>query len=807
MKRFCNRKAVTIIELMAVLVIIGVFIAMVSPDVASYLKERKKESALDNIKIIREAISSYMSDHRLLPKKSSKKLSLLTVVEKQNLFKLKDYTNSDLYLAFPTCLAQLVKEKYILFIPDNPFTKDCNWEIRGFAESKDKPSSWIKAVPQNGSGKYDGSFVVSDNTPFMPLITNSAQREIDPVTGITAEVIVGAITGIFDVRFGDSTDNYHADIDSWDEKEDGKWKYIPDILENISAYPNEIFMEPGNVVSFLSLIDFVASYTVSPQKSSMAGDFPPDPTIKFSPDPAAGTLMVPDTFTAGAVKGRYLVDVECEETNIIQHTSFYVDISPPVEFITVSTNEITILLFKGFDLNSITVMAKFDGIGTPENVSTDPKLKWTVLSGPGNIINNSAFKDVGTVGDVVVQAEFKGKTQSVIIHIISIVESIYATPNSFTMRNGESLNLNSAVKVCSVYTNFDTEEITPIWTIYNDSGAKGNIVANVYNAPNSGEVLLSLLASYNYNGKIHTTMITIQVLKKLVSISVVPDVLEFKNARISGGFISPHLPADILPPKITVYGRFSDNVDLILPPSSLIFSKVSGSATSSVTPEGIFDEIDPATVSSTTLRVTAFVDGYSAQDNLTINLRHVVTDLELIPDTMKVKNMDSINLEDIGGIITYSDGVTENIVMPDPYLQFIKGAYVLGYFKASDTYVWNAGLGTFEIQSVMTNTFYADTSEIGSISVVGKYSKDNEEVFDTVNIKVYQKLIELTATPDKKTILTGQSVDLFTDFVYNAKYSNSAFDHIALTDLSYELKDDGVNPVIGTMTGSVYNAP
>ncbi|MCK9471871.1 MAG: fibronectin type III domain-containing protein, partial [Bacilli bacterium] len=42
---------------------------------------------------------------------------------------------------------------------------------------------------------------------------------------------------------------------------------------------------------------------------------------------------------------------------------------------------------------------------------------------------------------------------------------------------------------------------------------------------------------------------------------------------------------------------------------------------------------------------------------------------------------------------------------------------------------------------------------------------------------------------------------------YNAKYSNSAFDHIALTDLSYELKDDGVNPVIGTMTGSVYNAP
>ena len=338
MRRFCNRKAVTIIELMAVLVIIGVFIAMVSPDVASYLKEKKKRSGTENIKLIREAINSYIGDHRLLPKKSTKKLSLLTTVEKEKLFKLKDYSNTDLHLAFPTCLAQLVKDKYLLFIPDNPFTGDSDWEVRGFAESKDIPSSWIKAVPSNGSGEYDGSYVVNDYSPFMPLVTNSALREVDPVTGITAEVVVGAITGIFDIRFGDSTDNHHADIDTWDEKEDGKWKYIPDILETVTAFPNEIFLEPGDVVNFLDVIDFIVSYTVSPQKSSMAGDFPPDPSIEFTPDPAAGSLSPPDEFTAGMVKGRYVVDVECEETGITANTSFYVDISPPVEFITVSTN-------------------------------------------------------------------------------------------------------------------------------------------------------------------------------------------------------------------------------------------------------------------------------------------------------------------------------------------------------------------------------------------------------------------------------------------------------------------------------------
>ena len=151
--------------------------------------------------------------------------------------------------------------------------------------------------------------------------------------------------------------------------------------------------------------------------------------------------------------------------------------------------------------------------------------------------------------------------------------------------------------------------------------------------------------------------------------------------------------------------------------------------------------------------------------------------------------------------------MTDTLVMPDPYLEFIKGSYLVGHFKESDILVWNPLLGTFEIQSVMTNTFYADTSEIGNISVVGKYTIDNEEVYDTVQIKVFQRLLELEATPDSKVILTGESVDLFSTIQYDAKYSNSSFDHTALTNLTYKLKDDGVNPVLGNMVGSEYYAP
>lgn len=96
-----KEKGFTLIELLIVIVVIGILVTTTRPAYDSFILKSKESALKKNLYIIRDAIDAYSVDHK----------------------------DKDKLPVYPTTMEDLVKEKYIRYIPENPMTGKIDWKI------------------------------------------------------------------------------------------------------------------------------------------------------------------------------------------------------------------------------------------------------------------------------------------------------------------------------------------------------------------------------------------------------------------------------------------------------------------------------------------------------------------------------------------------------------------------------------------------------------------------------------------------------------------------------------------------------
>lgn len=94
-----GNKGFTLVEILIAIVIIGIITTGVRPAYQSIVKRAKESSLKKNLYTLRDAIDMYSVDHR-------------------------DENNLPMY---PNSLIDMVEEKYIRYIPEDPMTGNENW--------------------------------------------------------------------------------------------------------------------------------------------------------------------------------------------------------------------------------------------------------------------------------------------------------------------------------------------------------------------------------------------------------------------------------------------------------------------------------------------------------------------------------------------------------------------------------------------------------------------------------------------------------------------------------------------------------
>lgn len=94
-----NEKGFTLVELLIVIVVIGILLTTTRPAYNDFIIKAKESALKKNLYIIRDAIDAYSMDH-----KDKEKMPM-----------------------YPSTLDELVKKKYIRYVPEDPVTGEKNW--------------------------------------------------------------------------------------------------------------------------------------------------------------------------------------------------------------------------------------------------------------------------------------------------------------------------------------------------------------------------------------------------------------------------------------------------------------------------------------------------------------------------------------------------------------------------------------------------------------------------------------------------------------------------------------------------------
>lgn len=109
------RPAFTLIELIIVVAILGILAAIVLPEVQGHTQRAKEAAAKDNLRILRNAIERYASEHNDVPPGYKD-----------------DIPSADPHLVY--FLAQIYRD-YLSDLPENPFTQKSTFTIINNSQS------------------------------------------------------------------------------------------------------------------------------------------------------------------------------------------------------------------------------------------------------------------------------------------------------------------------------------------------------------------------------------------------------------------------------------------------------------------------------------------------------------------------------------------------------------------------------------------------------------------------------------------------------------------------------------------------
>ncbi|MFA7577446.1 MAG: type II secretion system protein, partial [Candidatus Muiribacteriota bacterium] len=725
MSFFKRKNGITMIELMAVVVIISIFTVISVPEVAGYLREQKEKALLDNLNTMRQAISLYMQDHsrnkRRIPSGQYHSGNYF------ELFSLSQPSNQDEHLSFPLCLHQLVKDKYLLFIPQNPFTGDDSWEVRGFGEPVDNSNSWIQAVQKNPStGKYDASFSISDYRPYIPKGTSNANLQLKD-DGTPQSPIINDLIGVFDVRSGyeGGRDNF-SDIDSWKQREQGTWKYIKNELLRLSLSYREKILEVNEVLNLVPANITVTAYMLDGSTKTVIPSWDWQNPLTPGPGTLSGT-----TYTAPPTAGQAILRATYTEDDITKYADLRLQIFAELDFLVLQPSLIPIVINNTVDLDAkVLVRAHY----TDGSFSYVSGVKYTIIEGDG-FMSGSTYNAPSTTGMVKVSVEYTQgsitKSQTLNIQVTAELEKIIIDEPERNVAAGEPYFLNSR-PVYAYYGDGVTKELAPgeyDWILFNPDPSKGNLSGpgnSIYNAPNHENTVI-ITCVYTEGEITVQAELKLNVMKTIEEIYLSPLNIVVRN-------LDPNVNMNS---RIKIVAEYTDGSTAEV--SAGTWSMVSG-----------LGEIEsgwaykvPTSEVGTALVRCAVSDWFQTKTkDISIEIKHRVKELVFDPPEGYVRAGEVFDLSAVNLQVLYTDGLTGSLNYGDCMVEVAPG-----YFSS----MWS-----WDNDRLLSTVITAS----GFMFMRHHLEYDGEvKIFD-YRINVLPRVKALKITPNEIELKTGDTFDL-----------------------------------------------
>ncbi len=753
-----RKKAITMIELMAVVVIMSIMASLAIPDVINYIGGRKEKTLIENLGLIRTAISQFMIDHSENPKTY---MFMATFDENnpsqwrdQVFFQDNDSTN-DVHISSPTCLQQLVEDRYLLNLPNNPYTGGPDWQVRGFAEPKNLSTSWLDAV-------NDDYFI---NKDIFPRVTTNANRE----SGVTLNV--GNLVGIYDVRAGDSENNYHADIDSWDERQDGKWQDFPNEIKRIIVRPNEIDINTNQMIDFVQMIsngsmEVIAYYIDGTQTlidPYFLGYYLITGSGSFTTDTATYYRYTAPVSPEEAIIGLSYTDTTGVDP-ITKTTELTVNVTAVLDHITIDPTNFVVLTNSVYSMFNVVVTAHYlDG---STNIVT-PNVQWQHLSGPGSLDQSFNLNTDTTTGTATLKCVYEeaGIQKDTLATIDIEAELSYLTclPNDVEIQTGESVSLISDVNVVAHFNDGSMKDVTALanWADATTSPPApvlpfGILAGSNYNAPNNQIGTAIMRCDYSENGITKTVDFPITVKRKLVGVSIDPIAYTVKTGQSIN-----------LNTLVDVEATYSDGTQLPVTSANWMHSSGVGAVSANTF------IADAAIAGTANLICVVSEDGVTITNNFIMTVKKVVENLNLSSVTTTIKTGESFDLSTITSTAVFSDG-TSQVVAP--------------------TWSLISGIG-----SIAGSVYNAPAAISGSAVIKGSYTFDGITVTANFTVTIKRVLSSITLSQTSIEMDTSDTFNL-AGITVTAHYTDGASQTV--TPNSY-----AVSFGIGSLSGSTFVAP
>jgi len=741
---------------MAVVVIISIMVSVATPDVIDYIRDRKEKTLVENLGLLRQALAEFMQDHSENPKtymlSGSFDVNNPSHWKDQVFFQDNDSSN-DVHIAFPICLQQLVEDKYIMNIPNNPFTGEPDWHVRGFAEPKELPSSWLNAVNEE--------FYIDKN--IFPRITANANKEPPVVLGI------GNLVGIYDIRAGDDTNNYHADIDSWDERQDGKWQDFPNELKRIIARPNEFDINTNSTIDFMQLANDgsleVVAYFIDGSQTLI------DPSeLKFDLVSGSGSFSTDGItyakYTGSSSPEEAIIEVSYTDSSPDPKTrraEITVNVTSVLDHITVDPLNFVVFTNSQYSMFNVIVTAHYlDG---STNIVT-PNTEWQHMGGPGSIDESYNFVTDTTTGTATVKCIYEEADivadSLVTIDVESELKYLTCLPADIEIKTGESVNLLAELIIAAHFNDGSMKNVTALVNWADVTGNPpgpgfGNLSGSTYTAPGDKTGTAVMRAEYSENGITKQIDFPIKVKRTLVAVDITPTSYTIKT----GESINLNTLVD-------VKATYSEGT--VLSDVEANWMHVSGVGSVS----GSTFIADPAISGTANLLCVYSEDGVTITNNFTMTVKRVLEDLTLSSASTIIKTGESFDLSSLIATASYSDTTTD-VVAP----------------------VWTRKTGV--IGTLTGSVFTAPPDKSGTVVVEASYTDDGITETANFSITVKRVLSGITLSQDAVEMKTGESVNLVS-IAITAHYTDGA-NQVVPAD-SYTIISG-----IGAMSGTVFVAP